>query len=111
MNKTPTYDEVIAMRADADQAERNFNKIGRIVSGVEYKIRDIEGELVWAKRNKKTERVNELVAMRDEAKESLDKCVKIWNDQLDKHGELWVAYCKALETFRVEEEKAEKAKA
>ena len=107
MNKTPTYDEVIAMRADADRSERIFNKIGREVSAAVNGLRFIESELIVAKRKKKTEMIIALRMARDEAQAAVDATEQMWHDQLNKHDELWAAYCEALEAFRVAEEAAE----
>lgn len=99
-SKIPTYEEVVAMRAAADKAERIFNKIGLDVAAAEFKLRYLESELIIAKRKKQVERVKELRGFRDEARASALAVENTWNDQLDLQGRLWTSYCAALEAHK-----------
>jgi hypothetical protein len=102
-NPIPTYDQVVAMRATADEAERTFKKISIRVSSAEGLLRHFESELIVAKREKNEQRVIQLQPERDAAKVALDAAEQLWNDQLDLHDRLWAAYCVALEAFQTAE--------
>ena len=110
-NPIPTYDQVIAMRATADEAERTFKKIGLRVLSAEGLLRYLESELIVAKRKNLPLRVVEVQAERDEAKAALDLAELRWNEQLDLHDRLWAAYCVALEAFQTAEAAATAATA
>jgi hypothetical protein len=99
----PTYDQVVAMRAAADSAERTFNKFGLRASSAEGLLRYLESELIVAKRKNLPLRVVEVQAERDEAKVAFDAAEKLWNEQLDLHDRLWADYCVALEAFQTAE--------
>jgi len=102
-SKIPTYEEVVAMRAAADKAERIFNKIGLAVAEAQFKLRYFESELIIAKRKKQAQRIQELRGFRDEALASALAVENTWNDQLDLQGRLWTSYCAALEAHKAGE--------
>jgi len=105
-DKTPTYEQVCAMRAEADNAERIFEKIGTKVVHAENNLRYLESEVIVAKKYDDL-RLIDLIAERDAARLQRDDIHKQWNDQLEHHDNLWNSYCLALDKYLAAEAEAE----
>jgi hypothetical protein len=101
-DKTPTYEQVRAMRSEADNAERIFDKIGNKLVYAENNLRYLESAVIVANRNNDL-RLIDLLAERDAARLERDTIYKHWNDQLEHHDYLWNTYCLALDKYMTAE--------
>lgn len=94
-------DKIIAMRAAADEAEREFNRKGVHAANAEYHLRWAENELTLLKRAKKD--TTAAKKERDEAAAAVEAAQADWTAALEKHEELWGAYIAASEAAEAAE--------